>query len=58
MLTRFIMLINFLVPDMLLRKLLQQITIKTRSGEPLVTLLIPTDFSCFLSGDIQCLGPR
>ncbi len=40
------MLINLLVADVLLRKLLQRIVIKTRSGVLLVTLLIPTDVFC------------
>jgi len=47
MLTRFNVLINLLVPDVLLRKLLQHIIIQTRRRALLVTLLIPTDFFCF-----------
>jgi len=47
MLIWFSMLIISLVPNVLLRILLQQIIMKTRSGVLLVTLLIPTDFFCF-----------
>jgi len=48
MLIRLSILINLLVPDALLRKLLLQFIIKTRNGVLLVIFLIPTDFSCFL----------
>jgi len=51
MLIQFITLINLLVPDVLLRKLMQQIIIKTRNKVLLVTLRIPRgwaiDFFCF-----------
>ncbi len=47
MLIRFNMLINLLVPDALLRKLLLQFIIKTRNGVLLVIPLIPTDFFRF-----------
>jgi len=59
MLIRFNMLVNLLVPDALLRKLLLQVIIKSRNGELLVIPLILTDFFCFLCGGgvIRCLGP-
>jgi len=41
------MLKNLSVSDALLRKLMQQIIIKTKSGSAAVTLLISTDFFCF-----------
>jgi len=52
----FTMLINLLVPDVLLTKLLQQSSIKTRSGVLLVTLLYPHWLRFFLSGGAQALG--
>jgi len=42
------MLINLLLPDALLRKLLLQIIIKTRNGVLIVIPPFPTDFFCFL----------
>jgi len=59
MLIRFNMLLNLLVPDALLRKLLLQIIIETRNGVLLVIPLIPTDFFCSFGGGrvTQCLGP-
>jgi len=54
MFIRFNMLLNLLVPDALLRKLLLQVIIKTRNGVLLVIPLIPTDFFCFLVVDESC----
>jgi len=50
MLIWFNVLKNLLVPDTLLRKLLQQIIMKTRNGVLLVITLNPTDFFVILSG--------
>jgi len=49
MLVQFNMRINLWVLDALLRNLLHQVIIKTRSGVLLVTLLIPADFFSFAS---------
>jgi len=58
MLIWFSMLINLLVPDALLRKLLLQIIIKTGNGVRLVIPLSPLTSFIFFSGGGVMLRPQ